>query len=105
MVVNNSSWPPRLRKAVSTAWEVQICSSQVGSETAPSRMERRVLSREGGREEERRVGEEVGRMRRVVWGVVVRRRGMSSRPMLPEAEVMRTDFGGMVSFLLSFFLL
>jgi hypothetical protein len=31
-------------------------------------------------------------------GVVERRRGMSSRPMLPEAEVMRIDLGGMVAF-------
>ena len=41
----------------------------------------------------RRVEEEVGRTRVAV--VVVRRSGMSSRPMLPEAEVMRIVVGGM----------
>lgn len=61
-------------------------------------MERRVLSRVGGKEEERRAEEEVGRTRVVSLGVVERRRGMSSRPMLPEAEVMRIDLGGMVAF-------
>ena len=46
--------------------------------------------------------EEVGRTRVVSLGVVERRRGMSSRPMLPEAEVMRIDLGGMVAFYLFF---
>lgn len=103
MVVNSSSWPPRLRNTDLTACEVQIDSSQVGSETAPSTMERRVLSRAGGKEDERRDEEEVGRTRDVSAEVVERIRGMSSRPMLPEAEVMRIDLGGMVALLFSFF--
>ena len=57
-------------------------------------MESRVVSRAGGKEDERREEEEVGRTRVVSLGVVERRRGMSSRPMLPEAEVMRIDLGG-----------
>ena len=44
------------------------------------------------REDFRRVAEEVGRMRVEV--VVERRRGMRTRPMLPEAEVMRIFWGG-----------
>lgn len=62
-------------------------------------MVRRDLSRVGGKEEVRRGEEEVGRTRVVLDGVVERRRGMRSRPMLPEAEVMRIDFGGMFDFL------
>lgn len=82
---------------------MQRDSSQVGSETAPSAMESRVLSRVGGNEEVRREEDEVGRTRVVDDGVVERRRGMRSRPMLPEAEVMRIDFGGIVAcFVLSF---
>jgi len=44
--------------------------------------------------ERRRAEDDVGRMRVAV--VVARRRGMSSRPMLPEAEVMRIEGGGIV---------
>lgn len=54
---------------------------------------RRDVSRSGGREDDRREADEVGRTR-VVFDVVERRRGISSRPMLPEAEVMRMDLGG-----------
>ena len=61
-------------------------------------MVRRDLSRLAGREEERREEDEVGRTRVVSEGVVERRSGMSSRPMLPEAEVMRIDLGGIVAF-------
>ena len=68
-------------------------------------MVRRDLSREGGKEEERRDEEEVGRTRVVVAGVVERRSGMRSRPMLPEAEVMRIDLGGIVGFLVWFIFL
>lgn len=64
---------------------------------------RREVSRSGGRVDERRDAEDVGRTRVVVW-VVERRRGISSRPMLPEAEVMRMDLGGIgFSFFSCFF--
>ena len=82
---------------MSTAWDLQVDSSQVGSETAPSSMARRVVSVPRGKEAERRVAEDVGRTR-VVSFVVERRRGISSRPMLPEAEVMRIDFGDIPCF-------
>lgn len=65
-------------------------------------MVRRVLSRSWGKEEERRDEEEVGRTRVVVDGVVERRRGMRSRPMLPEPEVMRIDLGGIFGILVFF---
>lgn len=63
------------------------------------------MSRLAGKEEERREEDEVGRTRVVSDGVVERRSGMSSRPMLPEAEVMRIDFGsGIVAFFFLFLL-
>lgn len=84
---------------------MQRDSSHCGSETGPSAMVRRDLSMVGRKEEVRRGEDEVGRTRVVLDGVVERRRGMRSRPMLPEAEVMRIDFGGMFDFLGGFVLL
>lgn len=53
------------------------------------------MSISGPRELWRRVADEVGRIR-VVSLVVERRRGMRTRPMLPEADVMRMDLGDIV---------
>ena len=50
----------------------------------------------GPREVLRRVSDEVGRIRFVSLVVVERRRGIRTRPMLPEADVMRMDFGDIV---------
>lgn len=53
------------------------------------------MSISGPRDFLRRASDEVGRMRFVSL-VVERRRGIRTRPMLPEADVMRMDFGDIV---------
>ena len=76
-------------------WVAQREERKRGSEMGPSGMMRRVWRSEGEivggmrfwRVDWRRVAEEVGRIRVAV--VVRRRRGMRTRPMLPEAEVRR----------------
>lgn len=76
-------------------WVVMREERKRGSEIGPSEtMTRRVVEVSScrAREDFRRVAEEVGRMRVEV--VVERRRGMRTRPMLPEAEVMRIFWGG-----------
>jgi hypothetical protein len=64
----------------------------------PSVMARREVSRVGARDDERREADEVGNMRVVFW-VVESQRGINSRPMLPEADVRRIDFGGIAFFI------
>lgn len=95
-VVKSSSWPPRFRKTEEMVWVVMREERKAGSEMGPSetmmRRDVEVSSCCRAREDFRRVAEEVGRMRVEV--VVERRRGMRTRPMLPEAEVMRIFWGG-----------
>lgn len=94
--MKSSSWPPRFRKTEEMVWVVMREERKAGSEMGPSetmmRRDVEVSSCCRAREDFRRVAEEVGRMRVEV--VVERRRGMRTRPMLPEAEVMRIFWGG-----------